>query len=70
MDIEDEEDGGFRIAIHCDDDDDEPVALRVKYTPNYPEELPEMEIEGLEDDDRSELMSQLVSLVRLSLPQC
>ena len=61
--LDDEENGGFRIVIRGDDEDEESVTLCVKYTPKYPEELPELELEGLESDDHSILMELVHALV-------
>jgi RWD domain len=45
------------------------LALKVKYTPNYPDELPEFEVESIEgeltQDQRERIMSTLTASVSL-----
>ncbi|KAI8070701.1 ubiquitin-conjugating enzyme/RWD-like protein [Gongronella butleri] len=57
----------FTISIYPDEQDNDTqygVSLRVKYTPNYPDELPEFEIKDLEGTLSEEQHTQLMNELR------
>ncbi|KAI8576878.1 hypothetical protein K450DRAFT_201654 [Umbelopsis ramanniana AG] len=65
---------GFRIICRPEDQDEEApsvLALKVKYTPNYPDELPEFEVESIEgeltQDQRERIMSTLTASAEESI---
>ncbi|KAG1467849.1 hypothetical protein G6F56_004178 [Rhizopus delemar] len=60
-------DSEFRIPVYPDEQDPEnprALSLHVTYTPNYPDELPEYEIEPIEGQVPEKYLSKIEELVR------
>jgi len=60
---------GFRIIVRPDEQDEEApsvLALNVKYTPNYPDELPEFHVESIEGELTDEQRERIVSTLTAS----
>ncbi|CAG8766640.1 14661_t:CDS:2, partial [Cetraspora pellucida] len=66
--------GEFRITLNPEEQDSSAplfVALRIKYTPTYPEEIPEMSIEvlegSLEENEHEKFYTDLMNMARDSI---
>lgn len=67
-------DGEFRITINPDEQDSSAplvVGLRIKYTPTYPEEIPEMSLEilegSLENNEHDKFCNDLMNMAQDSI---
>ncbi|CAG8747720.1 19248_t:CDS:2, partial [Racocetra persica] len=66
--------GEFRITLNPEEQDSSAplaVALRIKYTPTYPEEIPEMSLEvlegSLEENEHDKFYTDLINMARDSI---
>ncbi|KAH8556515.1 ubiquitin-conjugating enzyme/RWD-like protein [Umbelopsis sp. PMI_123] len=67
--FEDLGDEGFRIVCRPEDQDEEApsvLALKVKYTPNYPDELPEFQVESIEGELTPEQRERIMNTLTAS----